>query len=77
MSHALKTLLPLKRLLIEVVSALSIDDDIGTSIHATVFEDNQSALYLAVGENALLQLVNVTDAYVRGIRSGSEREFGA
>ena len=47
MSHALKTLLPLKRLLIEVVSALSIDDDIGTSIHATVFEDNQSALYLA------------------------------
>ena len=47
MSHALKTLLPLKCLLIEVVSALSIDDDIGTSIHATVFEDNQSALYLA------------------------------
>ena len=47
LSHAMKTLLPLKHLLIQVVSALSIDDDISTSIHATVFKDNQSALYLA------------------------------
>ena len=47
LSAALKTLLPLKRLICEIVTHLSISEAIRTSIRARVFEDNQAALSLA------------------------------
>lgn len=46
-SQALRTLLPLKRLLEEIVEALSSKDDVGVRVLAKVFEDNQGALLLA------------------------------
>jgi hypothetical protein len=48
MSQSLKTLLPLKRLLLELMDVLDVDDGrFRTTIRARVFEDNQGALYLA------------------------------
>jgi hypothetical protein len=47
LSTALRTLLPLKRLLIEVIEFLDVPLFFRTSIRARAFEDNQSALYLA------------------------------
>ena len=47
LSTALRTLLPLKRLLIEVLDFLDVPPTFRTSIRARAFEDNQSALYLA------------------------------
>ena len=47
LSYALKVLLPVKKLLQEVVNALEMPDDVVTSVMATVFEDNQGALILA------------------------------
>lgn len=47
LSFALKTLLPLKRLLLELVESLDIDEEIRTSVRARAFEDNQGALCLA------------------------------
>jgi len=50
LSSALKVLLPLKRMLQEITAALRIPDLIRSTIRATVFEDNQSALYLATNQ---------------------------
>jgi len=47
LSYALKTLLPLKRLLVELMDALDVDDELRTSVQARAFEDNQGALILA------------------------------
>ena len=50
LSFTLRTLLPIKRLLLELVEALSVDEVIRTSVQARAFEDNQSALYLATNQ---------------------------
>ena len=47
LSQALKTLLPLKRMLLEIMEAVGADDPLSTSVRARAFEDNQGALYLA------------------------------
>ena len=47
LSTALKTLLPMKRLLLELVDALAISEHLRTSVRARAFEDNQGALLLA------------------------------
>jgi hypothetical protein len=41
LSFALKTLLPIKQLLIECIAALDIPETVNTSVRARVFEDNQ------------------------------------
>jgi hypothetical protein len=50
LSTSLKTLLPLKRILEEVVSNLDIPSPLRTSIQARVFEDNQGCYYLATNQ---------------------------
>mgnify|MGYP000681102589 CR=1 FL=1 len=50
LSNALKVLVPLRRLLVEIAVALELDDDLITSIRARVFEDNQGALSLALNQ---------------------------
>lgn len=50
LSYALKTLLPLKRTLLEVVNALDLPSTVRTSVRARVFEDNQGAYYLATNQ---------------------------
>jgi hypothetical protein len=50
LSYSLRTLLPLKRLLIEVVSALPITASLIPTIKARAFEDNQGAYYLATNK---------------------------
>lgn len=48
LSFSLKTLIPLKRLLAEIIEGIDIkDENLRTSIRARAFEDNQGALYLA------------------------------
>jgi hypothetical protein len=47
LSYSLKALLPLKRILIEAATTLSIPPSIRTTVRARVFEDNQGAYYLA------------------------------
>ena len=47
LSSALKTLLPLKRLLIEATTNVQLSNDIISTIAARAFEDNQGAYYLA------------------------------
>ena len=47
LSSSLKTLLPIKRMILEVFRFLNITSAVATSIRARVFEDNQSAFYLA------------------------------
>jgi hypothetical protein len=46
-SISLKTLLPLKQLLEEIVAVLHTGDAVTASVRANVFEDNQGALLLA------------------------------
>jgi hypothetical protein len=50
LSYALKALLPLKRILTEVVAILDIPSPMRTSIQARVFEDNQGCYYLATNQ---------------------------
>ena len=50
LSYSLKTFLPLKALIMEVFSALNIGSLTKPMIHARVFEDNQSAYYLATNQ---------------------------
>jgi hypothetical protein len=51
LSYSLKTLLPLKRLLIEVVSGLQVFPETHLpTIIARAFEDNQGAYYLATNK---------------------------
>jgi len=47
LSSALKTLLPLKRLLIEATTNVQLPNDLISTIAARAFEDNQGAYYLA------------------------------
>ena len=50
LSFALKTMLPLKWLLEEMLDQLNTDGLRSSTINANVFEDNQSAYYLAVNQ---------------------------
>lgn len=50
LSFALKTLLPLKRLLVSLMDALDVSQELSTSVQASVFEDNQGALILATNQ---------------------------
>jgi hypothetical protein len=56
LSHALCALLPLKRIIEEVCSFLTLPRGVSASVQARVFEDNQGAYYLAVNQ----QLTNRT-----------------
>jgi hypothetical protein len=47
LSQSLRTLLPIRSLLIEVSEAIGIDETIRATIHARVFEDNAGAYSLA------------------------------
>ena len=47
LSTALKVLLPMKRLLTELLEALDVDEHLNTTVRARAFEDNQGALLLA------------------------------
>ena len=63
LSFALKTLLPVKRLLREIVKALDLEaSSMDTSIRARVFEDNQGAYYLATKQ----RLTNRTKYFLVG-----------
>lgn len=50
LSYALKTLLPLKRILAEAVEMLQLPPSTKTSIRARVMEDNQGCYYLATNQ---------------------------
>jgi hypothetical protein len=50
LSYALKTLLPLKRLLQGVADTLGLEGSLQATIHAEVFEDNMGALFLATNQ---------------------------
>jgi hypothetical protein len=50
LSHSMRTLLPLRRLLIEVATALELPSQIQATIHAEVFEDNSACLSLATNQ---------------------------
>ena len=50
LSLSMRTLLPLRRLLIEVVEALQLSTTLRASIHCRVFEDNNGALLLATNQ---------------------------
>lgn len=47
LSQSMRTLLPIRRLLIEVTTALELTSTLRSSIHCRVFEDNNGALLLA------------------------------
>jgi Reverse transcriptase (RNA-dependent DNA polymerase) len=48
LSSSLRTMLPLRSLLLEILNRLELPNDWSASVHAKVFEDNQGALLLAV-----------------------------
>lgn len=50
LSDALRTLLPIKRLLVEVISTLPVAALLLPTIRARAFEDNQGAYYLATNK---------------------------
>ena len=50
LSSALKVLIPLKRILVEAATQLSIPSAIYSTISARAFEDNQGAYYLATNQ---------------------------
>ena len=50
LSDALKTFLPIKRLLIEIIKKTSSNALEGVTVNATVFEDNQSCYFLATNQ---------------------------
>lgn len=47
LSHAIRTLIPIRSLVLELAANLEIPESISTSINSTVFEDNNGALLLA------------------------------
>jgi hypothetical protein len=47
LSYCMRTLLPIRRILLEVATALELPSTLQASIHARVFEDNNGALLLA------------------------------
>ena len=50
LSQAMRTLIPIRAILIEILSALSLPPSMTASIHSQVFEDNNGALLLAVNQ---------------------------
>ncbi|CAJ1962771.1 unnamed protein product [Cylindrotheca closterium] len=50
LSSAVKTLIPLKRLLIEATDHVELDNGIRATIRASAFEDNQGAYFLATNQ---------------------------
>ena len=50
LSQAMRTLIPIRAILIEISSALSLPPSTTASIHSQVFEDNNGALLLAVNQ---------------------------
>jgi hypothetical protein len=60
LSQSLRTLLPLRSLLIEVTTALGIDERLRATIHARAFEDNQGAFLLATKQ----RITNRTKYYL-------------
>jgi hypothetical protein len=50
LSQALRTLLPIRRILLEAASSVGLSGDLQASIQARTFEDNQGAYYLAVNQ---------------------------
>jgi hypothetical protein len=60
LSNALKTLLPLKRIIIEALKAVKIPKEVVASVRVHVFEDNQGAYYLATKH----QLTNQTKYFL-------------
>jgi hypothetical protein len=53
--YCMRTMLPLRRILIEVVTALELPSRLQASIHARVFEDNNGALLLANDQRIMLR----------------------
>jgi hypothetical protein len=51
LSHAMRVLLPMKRLLLEVAAALELPLEVIATIHAEVFEDNNAAFLLATKQH--------------------------
>jgi hypothetical protein len=47
LSQTLRTVIPLRRLLIEVTNALGLDETLCATIHCRAFQDNQSSFLLA------------------------------
>lgn len=47
LSHAIRTLIPIRSLVLELAANLQVPESISTSISSTVFEDNNGALLLA------------------------------
>jgi hypothetical protein len=60
LSQSLRTLLPLRSLLIEVTTALGVDERLRATIHARAFEDNQGAFLLATKQ----RITNRTKYYL-------------
>ena len=60
LSQSIRTLLPLRSLLIEVTDALGIDQALRATVHARVFEDNQGAFLLATKQ----RITNRTKYYL-------------
>jgi hypothetical protein len=50
LSHAMKVLLPMRCLLLEVATALELPFEVQATIHAEVFKDNNAALLLATNQ---------------------------
>jgi hypothetical protein len=50
LSNSLKSLLPLKRLIEELISVMQLPKELGTTVKARAFEDNQGAYYLATNQ---------------------------
>ena len=51
LSQSLRTMIPLRSLLIEVTKAIAIDPALRTTIHCRAFEDNQGAYLLATNHH--------------------------
>jgi hypothetical protein len=51
LSQAIKVLLPIRRMLIEVATVLELPSPVIATIHAEVFEDNNAALLLATNQH--------------------------
>jgi hypothetical protein len=62
LSNSLKSLLPLKRLIEELISVMQLPKALGTTVKARAFEDNQGAYYLATNQ----RLTNRTKYFLLG-----------
>jgi hypothetical protein len=60
LSNALKSLLPLKHLIEELISVMQLPKEVGTTVKARAFKDNQGAYYLATNQ----QITNRTKYFL-------------